>query len=394
MTPHDIRSTFLDFYRERGHRRLPSTSLVPPDLDDPVLLVTSGMHPLVPYLTGTPHPSGTRLVNSQRCLRTTDLDEVGDDSHLTLFEMLGSWSLGDYSHSQSLRWGYELVTEGFGISPDRLGVTVYGGSIESPPDDESVRIWSELGVPGHRISRLVSDNWWSGPNGLCGPDSELFVWTGVGDPTGRPGIDEDWMELSNHVSMIYRRDDSDRLHPLPQLNVDTGMGFERLVGVLEGVDSIWHTSLWRPWTQSLGELWDLGVTDLRVVCDHLRGGITLIGDGVRPGNLGRGYVLRRLLRRTLRTVRRVDSDGSLDQLPPELIDNTLGWFDLHSPGRQLVQQVLRDEERRYVSTLKRGRQEVSRLERLGSIGEQEYSWLWQTHGLPREVVDEVISDSG
>lgn len=392
MTPHDVRTTFVDFYCERGHRRLPSTSLVPPDPDDPVLLVTSGMHPLVPYLTGRRHPNGPRLVNSQRCLRTTDLDEVGDDSHLTLFEMLGSWSLGDYSHSQSLRWGYELVTDGFGMSPDRLGVTVYGGSDECPPDEGSVRVWRELGIPDHRISRLVSDNWWSGPNGLCGPDSEMFVWTGRGQPSGQPGVDDGWTELWNHVSMIYERDGSGTLHPLPHMNVDTGMGFERLVGMLEGVGSIWDTSRWHPWTSSLGHLWELDGVDLRVVCDHLRSGITLIGDGVRPGNVGRGYVLRRLLRRSLRTIRQGDVHGSLSELPPELIDDALGWFDLDSTGRQLVEQVLVDEEQRYFSTLRRGRQEVSRLRRQGELGEPEYSWLWETHGLPREVVDDVVSD--
>lgn len=391
MHPDDIRSTFTEFFVQRGHRRIESSSLVPPDPDDPVLLVTSGMHPLTRYLEGTPHPYGDRLVGSQRCVRTTDLEEVGDDSHLTLFEMLGSWSLGSYSHEQSLRWGYELLTDGFRLRPELLGVSVFGGSNNVPPDGDSTRVWRELGMPDHRISRLDSDNWWSyGATGLCGPDSELFVWTGGGEPSGQPGGDDGWLEVWNHVSMTYWRGDDGRLRDLPRQCVDTGLGFERLVGVLEGVGSVWDTSVWRPWTGWLGELWGLNGTDLRVTCDHLRTSITLIGDGVRPGNTGRGYVLRRLVRRVLRTVRGVQRDGSLRGLPTHLVEHTLGWFGLRSVHPDRVLCVLRDEELRYELTLERGRREVSRLLRRGGIGEPEYEWLWDTHGLPREIVDEVL----
>jgi alanyl-tRNA synthetase len=391
MHPDKIRSTFTEFFVERGHRRIESSSLIPPDPDDPILLVTSGMHPISRYLEGTPHPLGDRLVGTQRCVRTTDLDEVGDDSHLTLFEMLGSWSLGSYSHEQSLRWGYELITTGFGLSPDSLGVSVFGGSDEVPPDEHSVRVWGDLGLPDDRISRLSSDNWWSnGPTGLCGPDSELFVWTGPGDPSGRPGVDDGWLEVWNHVSMPYRRGDDGRLRDLPRHNVDTGLGFERLVGVLEGVESVWDTSVWRPWTERLGRPWGLDGTGIRIVCDHLRTSIVLIGDGVEPGNTGRGYVLRRLVRRVLRTVRSVERDGSLHRLPTDLVEHTLGWFGLRSVHPDRVLRVLRDEELRYDLTLKRGRREVSRLLRRGDIGPSEYEWLWDTHGLPREIVDELV----
>lgn len=396
MNPHDIRSTFVDYFRDRGHRGIPSHGLVPPDPDDPVLLVTSGMHPLTTYLEGRPHPLGTRLVGSQRCVRTTDLDEVGDDSHLTLFEMLGSWSLGDYPHDQSLRWGHDLLTSGFGIPLERLGVTVFGGSPECPPDERSVGVWRELGFPEDRITRLGDDNWWSnGPVGLCGPDSEQFVWVGRGEPTGRPGVDDGWLEVWNHVSMRFRRSGSGRLEPLPRPGVDTGLGFERLVSVVEGVDSVWDTTLWQPWTRTLGELWGLRGVELRIVCDHLRCVTTLVGDGVRPGNTGRGYVLRRLIRRCLRLLRGHGSgsggDRSLGELPGELVEDTVRWFGLGT-SLELVEQVLHDEERRYESTLLRGRVEVSRLLRRGSVGTGEYDWLWETHGLPPEIVDEVLSE--
>lgn len=389
---HSIRSRFIDFYLERDHRLIGGTSLIPPDPDDPVLLVTSGMHPLTRYLEGTPHPLGGRLVGTQRCFRTTDLDEVGDQTHLTLFEMLGSWSLGDYSHDQSLRWGYELLVDGFGISTDLIGVSVFGGSSECPPDEDSVDVWRDLGIPDERITRLVEDNWWSnGEVGLCGPDSEIFIWTMSGEPTGRPGVDDGWVEVWNHVSMPFWRDTGGRLRPLPRRCVDTGMGFERLVTILEGVPSVWESSVWRPWTEPVGKLWGLEGPDLHLVCDHLRSGITLIGDGVVPGNGGRGYVLRRILRRTMRTVRS-SGDGSVTQLPIELIENTVEWFGPPRSDRSRIQSVLSDEEQRYRSTLERGRQEVNRLLRRGGLSEDRLDWLWETHGLPREVVHEVVSE--
>ena len=220
---------FLAFFDERGHRRIQGSSLVPPD-GDPVLFTTSGMHPLTRYLEGRPHPLGRRLTGVQRCLRTTDLDSVGDDRHLTVFQMLGSWSLGDYDGPQSLRWGCELIVNGLGISRDRLHATVFGGDEQAGPDLPSLETWTELGVP---VELTTQDNWWSnGPVGPCGPDSEMFVWTGDGPPQGTPGTDGRWMELWNHVTMRYRRHADGRLEPLRQRSVDTGMGLERLLMAL------------------------------------------------------------------------------------------------------------------------------------------------------------------
>ena len=205
--------TFLEFFVDRGHQVVPGSSLVPPD-GDPVLFTTAGMHPLTRYLEGRPHPQGSRLAGVQRCLRTTDLDEVGDDRHLTVFQMLGSWSLGDYDGPQSLRWGWELLTERLGIGRDRLHATVFGGDEQVGPDLVSWQTWTELGVP---VERLGPDNWWSnGPVGPCGPDSELFAWTGDDPPQGTPGTDGRWMELWNHVTMSYRRHDDGSLEPLPR----------------------------------------------------------------------------------------------------------------------------------------------------------------------------------
>ncbi|MCX5335579.1 alanine--tRNA ligase-related protein [Streptomyces sp. NBC_00140] len=383
MNTDRILRTFTDFYVERGHHLITGSTLLPPP-SDPVLFTTSGMHPLTPYLEGRPHPQGRRLVNVQRCLRTTDLDEIGDSTHLTVFEMLGSWSLGGYGHSQSLRWGYELLHDGFGIPDGQLYVTVFGGDDQVGPDIESLRTWGELGMP---VEQTREDNWWSnGPVGPCGPDSEIFLWTGDTPPQGTPTTDPRWVEVWNHVSMRYRRHEDGSLSPLSQPSIDTGMGLERLVTVLQGHDSVYDTDLFEPWTRLLPPLWDLdGTPSLRLVCDHLRSGIVVIGDGVRPSNTGRGYVLRRLVRRVLTTLWQHDSTRTLSDLPPELVEHTLDHFRL-SGGTTPVLKVLLDEERRFGKLLEQGRRILSRPQYQGQLGDEDYHYLHDTHGLPRDLV--------
>jgi alanyl-tRNA synthetase len=376
-------ATFTEFFRERGHRLVPAASLVRPS-GDPVLFTTSGMHPLTPYLEGRPHPLGRRLVNVQRCLRTTDLDEVGDLVHLTVFEMLGSWSLGDYGTRQSLRWGYELLVDGFGIEPARLHATVFGGEEQLGPDTESLRAWGELGVP---VELTAEDNWWSnGPTGPCGPDSEIFVWTGDTPPRGTPGGDERWVEVWNHVMMRHRRFEDRGLRPLSQPGVDTGMGLERLVMVLQGRRSVFDTDLFEPWTRALPRLWDVEGPEFRVVADHLRSAAVVIGDGVSPGANGRGYVLRRLVRRALTTLWRHDPDRTVGDLPEHLIGGTLDHFGLPYPVAG-VRRVLLEEERRFAGMLDRGRRVLSRPRFSGPLDEEDYAYLHDTHGLPRDLVD-------
>ncbi len=378
-----ILRTFTDFYVERGHHLITGGTLLPPP-SDPVLFTTSGMHPLTPYLEGRPHPRGRRLVNVQRCLRTTDLDEVGDSTHLTVFEMLGSWSLGDYGHSRSLRWGYELLHDGFGIPDGQLYVTVFGGDDQVGPDTESLCTWRELGMP---VEQTREDNWWSnGPVGPCGPDSEIFLWTGDTPPQGTPTTDPRWVEVWNHVSMRYRRHEDGSLSPLSQPSIDTGMGLERLVSVLQGHDSVYDTDLFEPWTRLLPPLWDLdGTPSLRLVCDHLRSGIVVIGDGVRPSNTGRGYVLRRLIRRVLTTLWQHDPTRTLSDLPPELVEHTLDHFRLPG-GTSPVLTVLQDEERRFGRLLDRGRRILSHPQYQGQLSDEDYHYLHDTHGLPRDLV--------
>jgi len=323
----------------------------------------------------------------QRCLRTTDLDEVGDDRHLTVFQMLGSWSLGDYDGPQSLRWGVELLTERLGISRDRLHATVFGGDEQVGPDLASWQTWTELGVP---VERLGPDNWWSnGPTGPCGPDSELFAWTGDDPPQGTPGTDSRWMELWNHVTMSYRRHDDGSLEPLPQRNVDTGMGLERLLMVVQGRASVFGSDVFQPWTTALTGLWQPDQRSLRLLTDHLRSGIVVIGDGVTPSNTGRGYVLRRLLRRALTVLWRPDSTRTLDDLPASLVEQTLTQFGLHEESHR-VREVLRGEERRFASLLTRGRTVLAQLGPGRPLTEADLRYLHQTHGLPPELVTELL----
>ena len=381
--------TFLDFFAERGHRVIPGSSLVPPD-GDPVLFTTSGMHPLTPYLEGLPHPRGRRLTGLQRCLRTTDLDEVGDDRHLTVFQMLGSWSLGDYEGPQSLRWGYQLVVDGFGLDRDRLHATVFGGDDQVGPDTESLRTWEELDVPAELTT---GDNWWSnGPTGPCGPDSELFVWTGDGPPRGTPGTDERWMELWNHVTMRCRRHADGRLEPLPQRNVDTGMGLERLLMVLQGSPSVFGTDVFQPWLSTLPGLWRPDQRSLRLLADHLRASIVIIGDGVRPSSTGRGYVLRRLLRRVLTVLWRTDNTITLNDLPVPLFEHTLGRFG-QDGGSGPVRDVIRREEQKFAELVSRGRQVLARFGPGPGrpLAEADLRYLHETHGLPPELVTELLT---
>ncbi|MFE2539546.1 alanine--tRNA ligase-related protein [Actinacidiphila glaucinigra] len=382
MDTEEIVRTFVEYYEDRGHHRITGSTLLPPP-GDPVLFTTSGMHPLTPHLEGRPHPLGSRLVNVQRCLRTTDLEQVGDPTHLTVFEMLGTWSLGDYEGPQSLDWGYGLLTEGFGVDPGRLHATVFGGDDRTGPDTASLELWEKHGVP---VELTVEDNWWSnGPTGPCGPDSEIFLWTGDTPPRSTPTGDDRWVEVWNHVMMRHRRLGDGSLVPLPQRNVDTGLGLERLASLLQGRTSVFECDVLAPWRRLVPPLWPLDEPSLRLVSDHLRSAVVVIGDGVRPANTGRGYVLRRLVRRVLTTLWRDDPSRGLGDLPQELVRHTLDHFrqtlDPDEPRR-----VLLEEERRFRQLLERGRQVLARPRFRGPLDEEDFHYLHDTHGLPRDLV--------
>jgi alanyl-tRNA synthetase len=385
--------TFTEFYREHGHQSERGRTLLPPDGDRSVLFTTSGMHHLTPYLLGRPHPLGRRLSGVQRCLRTTDLDEIGDRNHLTVFEMLGSWSLGDYGSGESLRWGHRLLCEGFGLRPESLHVTVFGGDEQVGPDTESLETWQELGVP---VELTGEENWWSnGPTGPCGPDSEIFVWTGPGRPVGTPCTDPGWVEVWNHVMMRYDRLPDGSLIPLPQRCIDTGMGLERLLTILQRTESVFDCDVFRPWQETIPSLWPLDLSSRRVVLDHLRSSMVVIGDGVVPSSSGRGYVLRRLLRRVLTILWRDGGGVPLESLPLDLYTHTLEHFgqltDRDGGTPERVRQVVLDEQRRFTETLERGRKILSRRPSGEVLDEESLRYLHETHGVPRELVELLVS---
>ena len=384
-------STFIEFFRDRGHQLVRGGSLLPAP-GDPVLFTSAGMHPLTPYLAGRPHSLGRRLTGVQRCLRTTDLDEVGDYSHLTAFQMLGSWSLGDYDGPQSQRWGLELLCDGFGLNRELLYATVFGGDGRVGPDTQAQQAWGELGLPVELLG--PEDNWWSnGPTGPCGPDSEIHVWTGDGPPSGTPSTDGRWLELWNHVTMRYERQPDGSLTPLSQPGVDTGMGLERLLMVSQYAPSVYETDLFAPWLPVLLSLWRPDPRARRILTDHLRSAIVVIADGVRPSSSGRGYVLRRLLRRALMALWRGDGGTSptLGDLPSDLVQHTADRFgQLIEPS--LVTDVLTAEERKFRVLVSRSRPMLRRLYPSGTLSEQDYEFLRDTHGLPRELVTALLDE--
>ena len=383
MKTDQIVSTFVEYFEERGHHRITGSTLLPPAGDDSVLFTTSGMHPLTPYLEGRPHPLGRRLVNVQRCLRTTDLDEVGDATHLTVFEMLGTWSLGDYEGPQSLDWGYRLLTQGLGVEPGLLHATVYGGDDRTGPDTDSLQVWQGHGVP---VELTVEDNWWSnGPNGPCGPDSEIFLWTGDTPPESTPSRDDRWVEVWNHVMMRHRRLEDGSLVPLPQRNVDTGLGLERLAALLQGKSSVFEGDVFEPWRRLVPVLWPLDEPSLRLVYDHLRSAVVVLGDGVPPANTGRGYVVRRLVRRVLTVLWRDDPSRSLADLPDELVSHTLDHFR-QGTSSGTVRPLLLEEERRFRRLMERGRTVLGRSRFQGPLTDEDLRYLHDTHGLPRDLV--------
>ena len=329
MKAAELRAKYLEFFRERGHKVIPSASLIPEN-DPTVLFTTAGMHPLVPYLLGAKHPAGTRLTDVQKCVRTGDIDEVGDASHLTFFEMLGNWSLGDYFKKEAITWSFTFMTEVLGIPLDKIAVSVFEGNEDCPRDDESADIWASLGVPRDRIFFLPKEHNWWGPAGLtgpCGPDTEMFIDNGqppccdTCSPACHCGK---YLEIWNDVFMQYNKTAEGKFEPLAQKNVDTGMGLERTICILQGKKSVYETDVFAGAIALLEEKSgkkygesDAVTKAMRVLCDHVRTSVFILGDekGVTPSNVDQGYVLRRLIRRAVRFARQIELvDGAIVEL--------------------------------------------------------------------------------
>jgi len=405
MKSTEIRQRFLNFFEERDHSIIPSASLLPEN-DPSVLFTTAGMQPLSPFLLGQDHPEGGRVANLQKCVRTNDIEEIGDNTHVTFFEMLGNWSFGDYFKKEAIRWSYEFLTNketGLGLDPDRLYITCFKGNNDVPRDEESVKIWQNLGVPEDRIYFLgEADNWWSpGPNGPCGPDTEMFydvTEEGLGDLDMRGFKEADGrqqvVEIWNDVFMEYEKQGGEVVGKLDQQNVDTGAGLERLAMVLQGTDSIFATDLFTPIMEKIDELRSSSDEQAeRVVADHMRTASFIIAAGVQPDNTGRGYVLRRLIRRAVQYADTIGmAPGDLVTLIPSIVSIYNKAYPEIAESEELIAGTIKDEERNFRDTLKHGRREFGKID--GDISGKEAFDLYQTHGLPLEITVQLADEKG
>ncbi len=416
MKAAEIRETYLSFFAERGHRIVPSASLVPSVHDPSVLLTTAGMQPFKPYFLGRERPPAPRLADVQKCFRTTDIAEVGSTArHLTFFEMLGNWSFGDYFKAESIPWGWELSTEGFGMDPERIWVTVFGGDEELGlgPDEEAIGIWRGVGVPDERIVRLGrEDNFWqAGPSGPCGPCSELYLDRGedFGAPGERPGDDSDrFLEFWNHVFMSYDLSEDGGLTELPTRNIDTGMGLDRMAAILQDVPSVFETDHVRPLIELAEELSGRSYGEggavtraMRIVADHSRGAAFLIADGVVPSNEDRGYILRRIMRRAIQQGRTL---GLVAPWLGRFAERTIGLMGEAYPEleaeREAIARWVGDEEESFGRTLERGIELVEDL--IEAAARAETSWidaaeafkLHDTYGFPYDLTKELLAERG
>ena len=423
MNAAKLKDLYLRFFESKGHAVIQSAPLLPEN-DPTVLFTTAGMHPLVTYLLGAEHPMGKRLTDVQKCIRTQDIDEVGDDRHTTFFEMLGNWSLGDYFKEDAIRWSYEFLTSSdwLGLDPRKLAVTVFAGDEDCSFDSDSQRVWLDLGVPEHKISAMgKADNWWgpAGQTGPCGPDTEMFYWIGNTEfpPETSNAADDpgNWMEIWNDVFMEYTKNAAGRYEPLSRKNVDTGLGVERVACLLQGKKNVYDTELFRPLLEKIERLSGRSYTDeqnrmsFRVISDHLRAATFILGDerGVGPSNVDAGYILRRFIRRAIRHGRRLGIENAFCAEVAELIIDLMkkDWPVLDT-RRAFILQELRNEEERFSQTLAQGMKEFEKLlegyekafaqtgKRVEEIAGKHAFRLYDTYGFPLELTQELAAERG
>ncbi|MBC8532095.1 alanine--tRNA ligase [Gehongia tenuis] len=415
MTAKELREKFIQFFQEKGHAVIKSASLIPEN-DPTVLFTTAGMHPLVPYLMGEKHPMGTRLTDAQKCLRTGDIDEVGDDAHLTFFEMLGNWSLGDYFKKEAIANSYEFLTspKWLGLDPDRLAFSVFAGDEHAPRDMESYELWRSMGVPEEKIFFLPRENNWWGPAGItgpCGPDTEMFIDTGKEKccPECSPACDcGKYLEIWNDVFMEYNKTAEGDYEPLEQKNVDTGMGLERTICILQGKSSVYDTDLFLPLLEKIEALSGkrYGETEeitraMRIVADHIRSAVFLLGDdrAVTPSNVDQGYVLRRLIRRAIRFGMQLGmAEGFTPEVAEVVVSQYQDAYDELTRHRDFIMDELKKEEGRFQRTLRQGLREfekvVGRLKDGKEIDGISAFHLYDTFGFPIEMTVELAKEKG
>lgn len=415
ITASELRTKWLEFFKSKNHTIIPSASLVPEN-DPSVLFTMAGMFPLVPYLMGQEHPGGTRVANVQKCIRTIDIDEVGDNTHLTFFEMMGNWSFGDYFKKEAIEWSFEFLTDEkwLGIPLDRLAFSVFAGDEDAPRDEESASHWLRMGVPENRIAYLdKEDNWWppgDKPTGPQGPDTEMFYWIDDGTPAPEnyqeTKDDKRWVEIWNNVFMQFERKEEEDLKPLAQQNVDTGMGLDRTLAVLNGHKSVYDTELFTGMFNVIGLSQDVlsgdEVRKARIVVDHIRASVFISADGVEPSNKERGYILRRLLRRAMVYGKQLNLQGNwFSALIGKVIEEYGGAYpELMENSEQLFKN-LEGEQQKFTNTLDKGLKEFynmlkksETLTTINGITGKEAFDLYQSYGFPYELTKELIEEAG
>lgn len=408
MKAKELRDLFVSFFKSNNHQEIPNSGLIPEN-DPTTLFISAGMHPLVPYLLGQPHPLGKRLTNIQQCLRTGDIDEVGDTYHHTFFEMLGNWSLGDYFKKDIIPWSYQFLTEKLKINPCHIHVTCFIGDNDSPKDEESASLWQKSGISSERIHFLPKkDNWWgpAGTIGPCGPDTEMFIDTTPnespiefikGCQSGR------YIEIWNDVFLQFNKDDKGSYQPLAKPNVDTGMGVERTLAVLNGFSDNYKTNIWQPIIQTIESISKMSYQDdprpFRIVADHIRASVFIVNCGVEPSNKEAGYVLRRLIRKAVRQGKYLNIDTNFTkQVATSVIDNQdnyAGDYPELNKNKDKILSIIDQEETKFRKTLNRGLSQIQKLiTKNKSISGKEAFDLFQSFGFPVELIeDELVKNN-
>lgn len=399
----NLKDLYINYFVSKGHKQIPSAPVVPEN-DASVLFNTAGMQPLIPYLMGMAHPYGTRLCDYQKCIRTNDLDEVGDTYHHTFFEMLGNWSLGDYFKKDAITYSFEFLTKILNIPVERLGVTVFAGNDTIPFDEESKSIWLSLGIPEERIAATSEDNFWiAGETGPCGPDSEMFYWRSDDEiPKVFDPEDKRWVEIWNDVFMQYEKKADGTVIELPKKNVDTGMGVERTTAILEGVNDNYASSIWRDVIEKIEEISGKSYKDdylsMRIIADHIRTSVFILGDdaGVVPSNTDRGYILRRLIRRMIRHARKlnIDLNSDFEVTLAELIINKYSkYYEELSKNKERIIDELTKEKVKFSKTLEKGLKVFEKeTANLNKIDKDLAFKLYDTYGFPIELTCELAEE--
>lgn len=399
----NIKDLFINFFISKGHKQIPSAPVVPEN-DPSVLFNTAGMQPLIPYLMGEPHPYGTRLCDYQKCIRTNDLDAIGDTTHHTFFEMLGNWSLGDYFKDESISWSFEFLTEHLNIPVERLAVTVFAGNDLIPFDEVSYNKWLSLGIKKERIAKTVEDNFWiAGASGPCGPDTEIFYFRSNDEiPENFDPEDERWVEIWNNVFMQYFKDEAGNVTELPKKNVDTGMGVERVTAILESVNDNYKSSIWSDVIDLISNISNLpyegNEKSMRIIADHIRTAVFISADpaGIKPSNTDQGYILRRLIRRAIRHAKKLNIDINSnweEQIARLLISKYKKYYSELDSNEVVVLEVLKNEKEKFNKTLEKGLREFAKVSNKDIDGDVAFH-LYDTYGFPIELTEELAHDAG